>query len=208
LRPALSYHVADIACTPFSEEMNRSMNRRSALTAAALCVAIAAGCGGNGATGDASRDSAKGSAARDVKMWLPFNEGMALAAKEKKHVVIDFYTSWCHWCKVMDRETFSDPKVKSYLADNFVTIRINADSRNERLIYRGEEYTPITLTRSFGVRGFPSLAYLDREGELITIVPGFVRAATFLPFLQYVQKECYKQRMTFEEYMRKKGECG
>jgi thioredoxin-related protein len=75
------------------------------------------------------------------------------------------------------------------------------------LEYRGEKYTPVSLARRFGVRGFPSLAYLDRDGELVTVVPGFVPAKTFLPLLQYMQKECYRQRMTFEEFMKKKGEC-
>jgi len=182
------------------------MKRLNVLLAMILCVVVTAGCGGKGDSGDSAKGSS-GAAVRDDRMWLSFNEGMALAAKERRHVIIDFYTSWCRWCKVMDRETFSDPEVKRYLAENFVTIRIDAESSREELSYRGQEYTPVTLARRFGVRGFPSLAYLDREGELITVVPGFVPAKTFLPLLRYVQKECYKQRMTFEEFMRKKGEC-
>ena len=52
--------------------------------------------------------------------WLSFTEGIELAEQEKKPVVIDFYTSWCRWCKVMDEKTFSDPEVQSYLAEYFV----------------------------------------------------------------------------------------
>jgi thioredoxin-related protein len=107
----------------------------------------------------------------------------------------------------MDRETFSDPDVRKYLAENFVTIRVDAENTGDTLDYGGEKYTPVTLARRFGVRGFPSLAYLDRDGELVTVVPGFVPAQTFLPLLQYMKKECYRQRMTFEEFMKRKGEC-
>jgi thioredoxin-related protein len=139
--------------------------------------------------------------------WLSFGEGMALAEREKKPVVIDFYTSWCRWCKVMDEKTFSDPEVQSYLAEHFVSIRLNAESRSERYSFKGKQYTPVELTRAFGVRGFPSLAYLDRDGELITIVPGFIPKDTFLPFLHYIQKECYKQQMTFEDFLEKEEEC-
>ena len=183
------------------------MKRTYALLGAALCVAIAMGCDGKSGSGEGSKTSADAPSSAKAGAWLPFNEGMTLAAKEKKHVVIDFYTSWCHWCKVMDRETFSNPEVKKYLAENFVTIRINAESTTEKVIYKGEDLTPVALARKFGVRGFPSLAYLDREGELVWVVPGFVPAKTFLPFLQYMQKECYKQQMSFEEFMQKKGEC-
>jgi thioredoxin-related protein len=169
-----------------------------------LLVCIAAGCGEKGTPGENP-----GSKAREVsqKMWLPFNEGTALAAKEKKQVVIDFYTSWCRWCKVMDKETFQNRDVQKYLAENFVTIRVNAESRDERLQYQGEDLTPVDLARRFGVRAFPSLAYLDTEGELVTVMPGFMPAETFLPLLRYMHKECYKQRMTFEEFLKRKGEC-
>ena len=177
------------------------------LFAGALCLALAAGCEGKSGSREPSKTPAEGPAQGEVKLWLPFNEGMALAAKENKQVVIDFYTSWCHWCKVMDRETFSDSEVKKYLGRHFVTIRIDAESTKERVTYKGEELTPVALARRFGVRGFPSLAYLDRDGELVTVVPGFVPAKTFLPLLRYMQMECYKQQMTFEEFMKKKGEC-
>jgi thioredoxin-related protein len=182
------------------------MKKKYALLVPALCVAIATGCGDKGASKEPANTSLDGSAA-DAEAWLPFNEGMALAAKENKHVVIDFYTTWCHWCKVMDRETFSNPEVKKYLAKNFVTIRINAESMSEKVSYKGQEMTPVALARAFGVKSFPSIAYLDREGQLVTLVPGFVPAKTFLPLLQYMQKECYKQQMTFDEFMKKKGEC-
>jgi thioredoxin-related protein len=171
-------------------------DKRHILMAVALCIVVAAGCG------SASRDSAT-----QVRMWGSFNEGMAFAAKEHKPVIIDFYTSWCHWCKVMDRETFANPDVKSYLAENFVTIRIDAESTKDTLDYQGEKYTPVKLARAFGVRGYPALAYVDRGGKLITVVPGFVPAKTFLPLLRYMKKECYRQGITLEEFMTGKRDC-
>lgn len=138
--------------------------------------------------------------------WLPFNEGIELAAREGKPVVIDFFTSWCRWCKVMDSETFSHPAVKEYLGKNFVAIRINAENRTEQLKYRGKAYTPVELTRSFGVRGFPSLAYLNGEGELIMVVAGFKKPEIFLPTLKYVKEGCYRNNVSLEDYIRK-GEC-
>ncbi len=142
-----------------------------------------------------------------VNEWLPFDAGMAAAKKENKPVVIDFYTSWCKWCKVMDEKTFSEPQISKYLAEHFVSIRINAENKNEILTYKGNRYTPIDLTRSFGVKAFPSLAYLDDKGDLIGVIPGFMPPETFLPFLRYIESECYKKRISFEEFLKKEEEC-
>jgi thioredoxin-related protein len=173
------------------------MNRKIFALSSIIIAAFLAGCGG--------KESADTAA---VNKWIGFNEGIALARKQERPVVIDFYTSWCKWCKVMDEQTFSKPEVARYLADRFVSIRINAESRGEQLTYDGTTFTPVELTRRFGVTGFPSLAYLDRDGKLITVMPGFVPPETFLPLLRYIDRECYKQQMTFEEFLKRKEECG
>ncbi|MBN2008322.1 thioredoxin fold domain-containing protein [candidate division KSB1 bacterium] len=139
--------------------------------------------------------------------WIGFDAGLAKAAKEKKNMIVDFYTDWCHWCKVMDEKTFSDAKVNQKLLDQFVTVRINAENPNQSAAFRGKTYSNVELTRAFGVNGFPSLAFLDDAGEIITIVPGYVPPETFIYILDYIDQGCYKKQMSFEEFMKKKGEC-
>ncbi len=132
--------------------------------------------------------------------WLPFNEGIALAAKTGKPVIIDFYTSWCKWCKVMDRETFSDPKVKKLLEKNFITIRIDAENRTDKLNFQGKVFTPAELTKAMRVTGYPSLAYLESDGKVIMVIPGFQKPAEFMPNLKYVKDGCYRNNVTLDEY--------
>jgi len=157
-----------------------------------------AGCGGDGDRPEVGSGENK---------WLAFDEGLALAKSEKKPVVIDFYTNWCRWCKVMDKQTFSKPEISSFLAEHFVSIRINAESRNERYEYKGKMYTPAELTRKFRIRAYPSIVYLDEEGSLIKVVPGYQPPERYLPWLTYIQKGCYKKKITFEEYQKRKGDC-
>jgi thioredoxin-related protein len=202
LRLLLSYHETRLRTTACVGKERQYMKMMRILLIVALCIALAGGCGRK----SGSKEGEAVSAASEAKMWLSFNDGMALAAKEQKHVVIDFYTTWCHWCKVMDKETFSNADVMKFLADNFVTIRVDAESGRGELVYKGATYTPVGLARMFGVRGYPSLAYLDRKGELVQVIPGYWPPKTFLPLLHYMEKECYAQKMTFEELMRK-GDC-
>src|SRR5690348_13459527 len=43
--------------------------------------------------------------------WMSIEEAIEKLKTEKRKVFIDVYTDWCGWCKVMDKKTFSDPKV-------------------------------------------------------------------------------------------------
>jgi len=139
--------------------------------------------------------------------WLPFDEAFEQALSQEKPLLVDFYTDWCHWCKVMDAKTFGDPEVAKALAQNFVLCRIQAEDSKASLRYRDATYSNVQFTQAMGVRGFPSIAFFDKEGNAITVVPGYVEAPTFMYMLSYVRDGCYARQMSFQEFMRRKGEC-
>jgi len=135
--------------------------------------------------------------------WYAFQDGMKLAENGGKHLVIDFYADWCHLCKVMDKETFSDPNVEKYLFENFIPIKLNAESTTETITFRGQQLTPRELTSAFQVTGFPSIAFLSPDMELITIIPGYIKKDMFMNILKYVDHECYKSQVSFDEFLEK-----
>ncbi|MCD6441241.1 MAG: thioredoxin fold domain-containing protein [Candidatus Marinimicrobia bacterium] len=137
------------------------------------------------------------------KAWYSYNEGMKFAEKEEKHIIIDFYADWCTWCKVMDKETFSDPQVQKYLFENFIPIKLNAENSTETVAFQGQKLTPRELTTAFRITGFPSVAFLTPKSEVITVVPGYIKKDMFMNLLQYMHKECYKSQTPFEEFLEK-----
>ena len=67
------------------------------------------------------------------------------------------------------------------------------------------------LTRNFRVSGYPSLAYLDKEGQLVTVIPGFQKPPVFLPTLKYIKNECYKKNIALQDFINNGGgldDCG
>jgi thioredoxin-related protein len=136
------------------------------------------------------------------KSWLGFDEGLAKSLNEQKPMLVDFYTDWCHWCKVMDEKTFNEENVKAKLTERFVTVRLNAEDRNVSATYKGNTYTNVELTQAFGVTGFPTLAFLDGKGEIITTIPGYVPAENFIHILSYIDQKMYEQKMPFEEFVK------
>jgi len=141
------------------------------------------------------------------KKWYAFNEGLALAEKQNKSIMVDFYADWCHWCKVMDKNTFQDKVIAKKLADRFISIKLDAEDAGAKVQYEQKSYTNVQLTQAFGITGFPSLAFLDAKGKIITVLPGYVPPEEFINVLNYIDGKCWEQNVSFEDYLKNK-DCG
>ena len=177
-----------------------------------LAIVFVWGCSGPASDSIAQNNKDKENVEKVEKtnkevVWTSFDEGLAKGVKENKNILVDFYTDWCHWCKVMDEKTFSEKKVAAKLKDRFATVRLNAEIDTVYANFKGKTYSNMELTRAFQVTGFPSLAFISPEKEIITVIPGYIEAEQFFYILDFIDKECYKKKMTLEEFIKKKGEC-
>lgn len=138
--------------------------------------------------------------------WESFNTGLSKAIKEKKPVIIDFYADWCHWCKVMDRETFSNEEVVKLLSRDFIAIRLDME-KSETITYSGKTVSLNTFASMLGVRGLPTVVFMDKDGDLIDKVPGYIKPDIFIGILRYISEGCYKLQVSFADYLNKKAGC-
>lgn len=114
--------------------------------------------------------------------WNKIDDIEKIAKAGDKKVLIDVYTSWCGWCKVMDKKTFTDPEVISYLNDNFHLVKFNAEQK-QPITYKGKTYEWVPTGRKGvnmlahemlnGRLGYPSLVYLDENLGKIRVSPGY-----------------------------------
>ncbi len=98
----------------------------------------------------------------------PFSEVLARAQKEKKPVMLDVVASWCNPCKWMDRTTFSDPGVVSWVKAHAVPARVDAEKGEGRKI-----------AGRYAVSSFPTVLFLDAHGDEIDRVLGAQPAGQF-----------------------------
>ena len=130
--------------------------------------------------------------------WMTFNDGMAEAKRTGKKVMIDVYTDWCGWCKKMDKDTYADGSIAEYLDKKYVAIKLNAES-STKLQYQGKAYTEQELAAAFGISGYPSIIFLGKDGEPITVYPGYADANRFEVVLSYIAEDHYKTTK-FQDY--------
>ena len=75
----------------------------------------------------------------DKVHWLSIEE-MQLAYKKKpKPIIVDVYTSWCGWCKVMDKETYSNDQVAAYINEKYYAVKLDAEVKDP-LVWNGKKY--------------------------------------------------------------------
>lgn len=141
----------------------------------------------------------------DLK-WYGFNEGYQKAVNEKRPVIVDFYADWCTWCKKMDAEVFRNPEISKILARDFITIRVNTEG-NEQITFKGKTYSPQDFSGAVGVSGLPTLLFIDKNGELVTKLPGYIPVETLKPILGYMKSECYAKKISFDDYKNGKVKC-
>ena len=120
---------------------------RPVLTALLACSLLAAAP----ATGGEEKIAAK------VK-WLSFDAAVEKAKKENKHLIVDIYTTWCGWCKVMDRQTYGNDEVAAFLNENFALAKVNGES-SSKLTWNGR-----TLTEAKGAKVVAGRVALQSEG--------------------------------------------
>jgi len=60
--------------------------------------------------------------------WYPWSEeAFEKAKREDKPILVDVGAAWCHWCHVMDEETYNDSEVVKIINENFVAIKVDRD---------------------------------------------------------------------------------
>jgi uncharacterized protein len=109
-----------------------------------------------------------------VVAWQPWSDAaFAQAAREHKFVLLDLEAVWCHWCHVMDAETYHNPQVIARLNQRFITVRVDQDSRPD-LASRYEDY------------GWPATIVFAADGSEIVKRRGFIPPDDMSSMLQAI----------------------
>lgn len=146
--------------------------------------------------------------AQEKIQWMDFNEALKLNTQQPKKIFVDVYTHWCGWCKKMDASTFKDSSVIAYMNKHYYCVKLNAE-RKDTMLISGKKYIPrkhkqyhqLAVELLQGKLSFPSYAFLNEKGQLLSAVPGYKTVEQFEPIVKWFGENVYL-RMKFEEYMK------
>jgi thiol:disulfide interchange protein len=170
-KPARSGQRSANSVTPRPQMANRQRLIVFAVVALiGLVVAVAVSYAKTPVASSTVQASAQSSSSDSIKwIWNDPQAALALAKKENKPVLIDFWASWCSWCKKMDDETYPDPRVQAAMK-NYIPLKIDVDKMPD-------------FQKKFGVQGLPTSVIVDPNGKELRRGEGYQPADQFAQFL-------------------------
>ncbi|MGY6560848.1 MAG: thioredoxin family protein [Luteibaculaceae bacterium] len=148
--------------------------------------------------------------------WVSVNELEKLQKQEPRKVLIDVYTNWCGPCKMMEANTFSNPKVVDYVNKKYYAVKFNAEG-NDKIEFRGysfsnPDFDPAKIKSRNGTHEFtkaiapvngriayPTIVYLDEELNLLAPVQGYQTPEQIEPIIKFFGENAF-QKNSYEDF--------
>src|ERR1700722_10303734 len=93
--------------------------------------------------------------------WHEFgDEAFAAAHAADKPMLLDIGAVWCHWCHVMDRESYDDPEVAAIVNEHYIAVKVDRDERPDI-----DSRYQVAVASLSGQGGWPLTAFLTPDGK-------------------------------------------
>lgn len=144
--------------------------------------------------------------------WMTFDEALAAQKKEPRPIMVDAYTTWCGPCKLLDKNTFQNKDVSTFLNENYYPVKFNAEGTEEvnylENVYTNPRHDPNKRGRNsqhefaqaMKLRGYPSIVFFDEQGNYIQPLVGYKTPQQLEIFLKMIANGDYKELTTGEKW--------
>src|SRR5271157_4869989 len=101
------------------------------------------------------------SAAHQPVNWREWGDrAFAQAREQDKPILLDIGAVWCHWCHVMDRESYENPEVARLINEHYVAVKVDRDERPDI-----DSRYQTAVSALSGQGGWPLTAFLTPQGK-------------------------------------------
>ena len=87
-------------------------------------------------------------------------EAFAIAQRENKPILLDIGAVWCHWCHVMDRESYESSEIAHIINQHFIPVKVDRDERPDV-----DSRYQLAVSAIAGTGGWPLTVFLTPEGK-------------------------------------------
>ncbi len=140
--------------------------------------------------------------------WLTVEEVQEKMKTEPRKVYVDVYTDWCHWCKVMDKKTFTNKDLIAYMNEKYYCIHFNAE-RRDSVTFNNKKYglaensktNSLAIEWTRGQMSYPTSLFFDEGFVNPQPVPGYMEVPNMELISKYIAENKHKTT-PFDKYKR------
>ena len=147
--------------------------------------------------------------------WMTLAQAMEAQKAEPKKIFMDVYTDWCGPCKLLDKNTFQNPDVSSYISEHYYAVKFNAEGQEEinffDQTFTNPNYDPNRkgrnathqFTQFLVVKGYPTMVFFSENGDPIMPVVGYQKPQQLELFLKMIKQgdyQIFSKPEDFENY--------
>lgn len=133
--------------------------------------------------------------------WMSWEEALQKSKTEKRKILLDVYTEGCRWCKHMEKTTFRQPEIATYINDNFYPVKFDAE-RKEELVYLDKTYKfvkqgsvsyhELAAELLRGRLQLPAIVFMDENLRVIQSFVGYKTPQQLEKIATYFAMDHYK----------------
>lgn len=140
--------------------------------------------------------------AQEKIQWMSIEDAYELTLTEDnpKKIFIDVYTDWCGWCKRMDKATFQNEEVATYMNEHYYNVKFDAEQKESveilgntfKFVPQGNRgYHELAAALLNGKMSYPTVVFLNRKFEMLSPVPGYQESLAFMNIAKYFGDNIY-----------------
>jgi thioredoxin-related protein len=138
--------------------------------------------------------------------WIKLDEASVKVKEQSKPIIIDLYTDWCYWCKVMDKKTYSNKKVIEYMNEHFYSVKLNAETK-DAINWKDKTYrynskyniNDFSIFLTYGRASFPTTVIIADDQSAPIPIAGYMEVKEIEKILKYFGEGAYKT-MNFPQF--------
>lgn len=130
--------------------------------------------------------------------WMTIEQAEQKMKEQPKMVLVDVYTSWCGWCKVMDKKTYTNPDLIKYVNNNFYAVKFNAEQKST-IHFMGKDWeynkqykvNNLAMDILHGRLSYPTTVIMEKDFKSAEPIPGYLEVPQMESILKYFGDEVY-----------------
>lgn len=140
--------------------------------------------------------------------WMSMEEMQQAYKKKPKPIIVDVYTSWCGWCKVMEKETYGNEQVAAYINEKYYAVKLDAEGK-ESLEWNGKKFGYVSqykvneLAAYFlnGQMSYPTTVFFSSLDANPAPLAGYLKPKEIESPLRFFGEGIYKSKK-FPDYLK------